>query len=82
MDQEATIVANIVFPQQGLFPPLDRRTLFMTDFTHYDSKLQTNSKKQHDDAPDSVRIYAQRHLYNTSNRFSKLSGFNKNLIWR
>lgn len=82
LDQEATIVANIVFPQQGLFPPLDRRTLFMTDFTHYDSKLQTNSKKQHDDAPDSVRIYAQRHLYNTSNRFSKLSGFNKNLIWR
>lgn len=82
LDQEATIVSNIVFPEQGLFPPLDRRTLFMTDFTHYDSKLTSASKKQHDDAPDSVRIYAQRHLYNTSNRFSSLKGFNKNLIWR
>jgi hypothetical protein len=82
LDQEATIVSNIVFPEQGLFPPLDRRTLFMTDFTHYDSKLQANTKKQHDDAPDSVRIYAQRHLYNTSNRFSKVSSFQKNLIWR
>ena len=69
LHQEPTIVENIVFPAQGLYPPLHRISRFMTDFTRYDS-VDTSTKKQHDDAPDSIRLYADKHLFNNRNRYS------------
>ena len=79
MDQEATIVNNIVFPKAGLYPPLHRISQFMNDFTRYDSKLQT---KQHDDAPDSVAMYSDKCIYVKKTRFSQITGLNKSLLWQ
>lgn len=82
LHQEATIVENIVFPAQGLYPPLHHMALFMTDFTRYDSK-QTSTKKQHDDAPDSLRLYADKFLYANKNRYSCIeSTFGMKNLWK
>lgn len=72
LDEEATIVANIQFPKPSLFPALHPISLFMTDFTRYDSKLETSTKKQHDDAPDSVRLFSKECLFNRRNRLSEV----------
>lgn len=82
LQQEPTIVNNIVFPKKSCYPPSHRISEFMTDFTHYDSKLNSQSKKQHDDAPDSVSIYSDKCLYNKANRYSVISGISKSCLWR
>lgn len=82
LQQEPTIVNNIVFPAKSCYPPIHRISQFMTDFTHYDSKISNFSKKQHDDAPDSVAIFSDKCLYNKENRFSKISGLSKSCLWR
>ena len=80
--EEPTITANIYFPSPTTFPPMHRVTLFMTDFTRFDSKRDNVSKKQHDDAPDSVAIFSRRYLYNSQNRLSVIKGINKANLWR
>ena len=80
--EEPTITANIYFPSPTTFPPMHRVTLFMTDFTRFDSKRDNVSKKQHDDAPDSVAIFSRRYLYNSQNRLSAIKGINKANLWR
>lgn len=82
LQQEPTIVNNIVFPAPSCYPPLHHITQFMTDFTRYDSKLSSQTKKQHDDAPDSVAIYSDKCLYNKNNRYSVVSGISKKSLWR
>ena len=81
LHEEATITANIHFPRQGLFPPLHRMSQFMTDFTRFDSKLESSNKKQHDDAPDSMAIFSKHCLFGRNNRFSTVSSFDKKSIW-
>lgn len=80
--EEATITANIFFPEVSLYPPLHRISRFMNDFTRFDSKKEGQNKKQHDDAPDSVAIFSKRCLFNTQNRFSSIKSFNKASLWR
>lgn len=79
LNQEATIVANIKFPAPSMYPPLHHISLFMTDFTHFDTK--NVNKKQHDDAPDSVAIFSDKCLYNKQNRYSTIKGFSKSFLW-
>ena len=81
LSEESTITANIRFPSPNLYPPLHRMSQFMTDFTRFDSKLEGSNKKQHDDAPDSMAIFSKHCLFNRQNRFSSITGFNKNSLF-
>lgn len=82
LNQEATIVENIVFPAANVFPPLHDMSLFMDDLTRFDSKATTTSK-QHDDAPDSVAMYADKYLFNRQNRYSKVENpFSLKNLWK
>lgn len=81
LHEEATITANIHFPAQGLYAPLHRISQFMSDFTRFDSKLESSNKKQHDDAPDSIAIFSKHCLFGRNNRFSNITSFSKTSIW-
>ena len=81
LDQEATIINNVVFPEPKVFPPLHPVSVFMEHFTRWDSKQQSN-QKNHDDAPDSMAIFSQYHLFNKNNRYAKVTGFSKASLWR
>ena len=81
LNEEATITSNIHFPAQGLYAPLHRISQFMTDFTRFDSKLESSNKKQHDDAPDSMSIFSKHCLFGRNNRFSNITSFDKKTIW-
>lgn len=81
MDQEATIISNIEFPDKSILKPQSDLALFMEDFTRFDSK-ETVSRKRHDDAPDSLAIYSDKFLFNKQNRFSQIKGFSKRNIFR
>lgn len=72
LNEEASITANICFPDVSCYPPLHTISLFMTDFTRFDSKMESGNKKQHDDAPDSVAIFSKRCIFNKQNRFSTI----------
>lgn len=81
LDQEATITRNISFPEAKMYPPLHPMTIFMEHFTRYDAK-EMSTKKNHDDAPDSIAIFSQHHLFNMGNRYSTVAGISKKKIWR
>lgn len=82
LQQEATIVENIEFPAVKMYPPLHHISQFMDDFTRFDSK-ETSNRKQHDDAPDSMAIYAENYLYNRSNRFATIKNtFSLKNLWK
>lgn len=82
LTQEATITENIMFPSANLYPPLHQVSLFMNDFTRFDSKA-TSTSKQHDDAPDSVAMYSDKYLYAKKNRYSSISsGFSLKNLWK
>lgn len=81
MDQEATIVRNIEFPDKSILKPQTDLALFMEDFTRFDAK-ETSSRKRHDDAPDSLAIYSDKFLFNKQNRFSEIKGLSKRNIFR
>lgn len=81
LTQEATIVENIVFPFAGAFPPLHQVSQFMDDFTRFDSKAKMTTR-QHDDAPDSVAMYADKYLFAKKNRFSSITScFTRKSLW-
>lgn len=83
LTEEATITANIRFPKPQVYPPLHRISKFMSDFTRYDSKMETSNKKQHDDGPDSVAIFSKRCLFYKQNRFSTVThSFSKQKLFR
>lgn len=83
LHEEPTITANIHFPAQSLYPPLHNISVFMKDFTRFDSKLNGSNKKQHDDAPDSVAIFSKRCLFNKQNRFATVNnGFSLKNLWK
>lgn len=83
LNEEATITANIHFPAPMCYPPLHHISQFMTDFTRFDSKMEGNNKKQHDDAPDSIAMFSKRCLFNRQNRFSTIeSAFSLKKIWK
>lgn len=79
--EEPTITANIHFPKSTLYPPLHRISQFMTDFTRFDSKMESSNRKQHDDAPDSIAIFSKRCLFNRQTRFSTIVGVDKGKIF-
>lgn len=81
LEEEPTITSNIVFPAPSCYPPLHEISIFMNDFTRFDSKQTNINKKQHDDAPDSVSIFSKRCLYTRNNRFSSISTFRKNKLF-
>lgn len=81
MDQEATIIRNIEFPDKSILKPQSDLALFMEDFTRFDAK-ETSSRKRHDDAPDSLAIYSDKFLFNKQNRFSEIKGISKRAIFR
>ncbi len=83
LHEEATITANIYFPAPSMYPPLHKISQFMTDFTRFDSKLESSNRKQHDDAPDSVALFSKRCLFNRQNRFSTITGsFSLKNLWK
>lgn len=82
-NEEASITANIRFPKPQLYPVLHRISRFMSDFTRFDSKLESGNKKQHDDAPDSLAIFSKRYLFNRANRLSSVVGsFSRKSLWK
>lgn len=81
LDQEATIIRNIVFPAPALFPPNHRMTLFMEHLTRYDTKDFSYNRKNHDDAPDSMAIFSEYYLFNKQNRLSVIGGCSKKSIF-
>lgn len=81
LDQEATIVRNVVFPAPSVFPPNHRMTLFMEHFTRYDTKDFSYNRKNHDDAPDSMAMFSEYYLFNKSNRLATIGGCSKRAIF-
>lgn len=81
LEQEASIVNNIVFPDPSILKPNTDLANFMEDFTRYDSKASGHSSKNHDDAPDSLSIFSDKYLFNQKTRFSSVSGIKKSALW-
>ena len=81
LDQEATIIRNIVFPASGLYPQNHRMAQFMEHFTRYDTKDFSYNRKNHDDAPDSMAIFSENYLFNRANRLSSIGGFSKKRLF-
>ena len=81
LSQEATITRNIVFPSPGMFSPKHQITEFMNHFTKYDVKENYNKRGMHDDACDSVSMFAQYNLFNRLNRFSELKLIDRSSIF-
>lgn len=81
MTQEATIVRNIEFPDPKILKPQSDMALFMEDLTRFDSK-EANSRKRHDDAPDSLAIFSNKYLFNRSNRLSEIKTLSKRNLFR
>jgi hypothetical protein len=81
LDQEATIVNNIVFPKKDLFSPRHDVTIFMDLFTRFDSKAPAGAKN-HDDPCDSVAIFSKRRLFNRTNRLAEIKGLSKSRFFR
>ena len=81
LSQEATIVANIEFPDRSILKPQTDLALFMDHFTRFDSKENIGKKCNPDDAPDSLAMYADKYLFNKSNRFSSITTFKRKSLW-
>lgn len=82
LSQEATIVANIEFPDKTILKPQTDLALYMEHLTRFDSKENIGKKCNPDDAPDSLAMYADKHLFNKSNRLSEVSAFSRKRLWR
>ena len=80
LDQEATIVNNVCFPAPGVFPPKHPMTEFMDHFTRYDVNVNYNNIKNHDDAPDSICGFSMNYLFVRKNRYSIISGIDKEFL--
>ena len=80
LNQEASIVSNIEFPDYSIVPPKSDMYVFMDLLTHFDSKA-VGKKGNYDDQADSLAMFAKHYLYNKKTRFTELKPISKNLFF-
>ena len=73
MSAEGDIKSKIIFPQYGIYAPsndLGKALLNVYGYTY-------NKKVEHDDAPDSIALFAKNFIMNTRNKYASISFFNR-----
>lgn len=82
LSQEATITNNIRFPHKSILKPQSEIALFMDHLTRFDSKENIGKKTNPDDAPDSVAMFADKYLFNRTNKLASLTGIKKSNFFK
>ena len=82
LSQEATITNNIRFPHKSILKPQSEIALFMDHLTRFDSKENIGKKTNPDDAPDSVAMFADKYLFNRTNKLASLTGIKKSNLFK
>ena len=82
LNMESTIINNIVFPDKTVLRPQTEMALFMDQLTRFDVKENVGKKTNHDDAPDSVAMFADKYLFNRMSRLAQLTGAKKSELWK